>query len=503
MKTINKAFMLWSVIAIWSSLVATSTFAAYDNWFNRTSQTRWKSYNSWYNSWNSGVFGQYTKNITQSTANVSNWIQVTYSTSDAATLTYLQAFNFQNAFSGLWIGITVSQTNITNWIQVTVISTDSTTITKLQGLGNITPNNLVQWVTNTTYSQYEKNITKTPVNISNWVQITYTTTDPATFTFLQGWFQFSTLFTQYWNSVTVSQANVSNWVQVTVTSTDAVTITKLQGLENRNYGNNYDNTQWNINNIYSQFAQYSKNVSQSTANISNWVQVTYSTSDSATLTYLQWLNFQTIFSTYWIGISVAQTNISNWVQVTITSTDAATITKLQNLGNIGSNIFQWNTNNNLYSQYIQYEKNVSKSSVNISNWVQVTFTTIDSATLTFLQGWFQFSTLFTQYWTLVSISQANISNWVQVTITSTDAATITKLQNLWNTSSNNFVQPQNNSFHENTVRATPINYQFTKPEIKKPEIIKKAEIKKPEVKKVIVKKAVKKVVKKQIKKNKK
>ena len=82
---------------------------------------------------------------------------------------------------------------------------------------------------------------------------------------------------------------------------------------------------------------------------------------------------------------------------------------------------------------LAFKKNITRTVANISNGIQVTETTADSATLAKL------NTMFTkEQWKtpkktnpLITITKTQISNWIQTIITSTDPATITKIQSSW------------------------------------------------------------------------
>lgn len=79
--------------------------------------------------------------------------------------------------------------------------------------------------------------------------------------------------------------------------------------------------------------------------------------------------------------------------------------------------------------YESVKKNISQSVRSTTNGIVITYTTNDSNTLRFLQGWFNFSSLYGSY-PNISVSQVNISYGVQVTIISSDWDLISKLQQI-------------------------------------------------------------------------
>ncbi len=163
------------------------------------------------------------------------------------------------------------------------------------------------------FQNYKDTIQRSRINISNGVQITLTSTDPATVTKLQSEKYPSPKDTNVQQTVT----NITNGIQVTRTSMDAATVTRLQN--NQNLGNE---NHFNKDN----------NVQRSVQNITNGITITMTSTDPATVTKLQSDARPAPKDT---NIQQSITNITNGVQITLTSTDPAIVTKLQNGQYIG------------------------------------------------------------------------------------------------------------------------------------------------------------------------
>jgi hypothetical protein len=210
------------------ALISTSvTFAASMDTSGQNGQTQGDGHHK------RGPGMMFGKNVQRSVVNISNGVQVTMTSTDAATVTKLQAF--QQPTPPANSNVTVAQTNVSNGVQITMSSTDAATVTKLQSSGGFgrgfggprggkggrhgargfggTKSNL--------------NVQRSVANISNGIQITMTSTDAATVTKLQTVNQRPASLSANSN-VTVTRTNISNGVQITMTSTDAATVTRLQ-----------------------------------------------------------------------------------------------------------------------------------------------------------------------------------------------------------------------------------------------------------------------------------
>lgn len=162
-------------------------------------------------------------------------------------------------------------------------------------------------------------------------------------------------FIWYGNNVTVSISNTTLGVQILATSSDTSTISNLQnagwvniitGISSYNYNYNYnynhnDNYQYvpnptytNTDNRYRRGTYVFGNTSQivrSLYNISNGVQMNFTSPDYTTMLFLQRFSFTSIFS-YLSGISISQSNVSWGTQVTVTAGSTSTIQEIQNIG---------------------------------------------------------------------------------------------------------------------------------------------------------------------------
>ena len=190
-------------------------------------------------------------------------------------------------------------------------------------------------------------------------------------------------FTRFGNSVTLSVANTTLGVQITATSYDTSTVSSLQnagwaaiitGVSNsggygyNNYGSPYStpntytqtynynqNPGYNYNNnyqynytpapVYTYTPTYTNNyqagstffwntvyqISRSLSNISNGVQMTFTSPDYNTMRYLQGLSFSSLFS-HMSGVSISRSDISGGTQITVTAGSTSSIQEIQNIG---------------------------------------------------------------------------------------------------------------------------------------------------------------------------
>lgn len=182
-----------------------------------------------------GMFGM---NVQRSVTNIADGIQITMTSTDAATVTKLQSRTAPPAPANS--NVTVTQTNITNGVQIAVTSTDAATVSKLQsdaasghgfGFGFGGPHGEGKGGMGGMFGQ---NVQRSVTNITNGIQVTMTSTDAATVTKLQS----RKVPTPPANSlVSFSQTNITNGIQMTITSTDAATVTKLQsGASGKGFG---------------------------------------------------------------------------------------------------------------------------------------------------------------------------------------------------------------------------------------------------------------------------
>ncbi len=148
-----------------------------------------------------GMFGQeFDKNVTRSVQNIDSGVQITLTSTDAATVTKLQSLKVPQSRANADQNVnrpnlSVSSVNVSNGIQITVTSTDAATVTKLQtnapnahgfdfGIG-VERGKRGPGMPGMFGQEFDKNVTRSVQNIDNGIQITLTSTDAATVTKLQ------------------------------------------------------------------------------------------------------------------------------------------------------------------------------------------------------------------------------------------------------------------------------------------------------------------------------
>jgi hypothetical protein len=65
--------------------------------------------------------------------------------------------------------------------------------------------------------------------------------------------------------------------------------------------------------------------------ISNGIKLTLSSADYSTMRYLQWYQYSSLFTDF-VGVSISTSNISWWVEVTITWSNSSTIDQINRIG---------------------------------------------------------------------------------------------------------------------------------------------------------------------------
>ncbi len=121
------------------------------------------------------------KNITVTQSNITNGVQLTITSTDATMVKTIQEREAQGGFMGKGHGmfgqkgmlknLDRSVTNVANGVEITMTSTDADTVTKLQAMERPKfPEKVLA----------DKNITVTQTNITNGVRVTITSTDADT-----------------------------------------------------------------------------------------------------------------------------------------------------------------------------------------------------------------------------------------------------------------------------------------------------------------------------------
>lgn len=133
----TKLLVIGSIIT--SSILVGSAFAASPTYTEHTdSSNKAKQHKEWSHSGALAQRGIFMANITRTVANIPSGIQITETTSDAATLAKLNAtFAQQQSTAPKHANplITVTRAQISDGIQTTMTSTDAATVTKLQANG--------------------------------------------------------------------------------------------------------------------------------------------------------------------------------------------------------------------------------------------------------------------------------------------------------------------------------------------------------------------------------
>lgn len=89
--------------------------------------------------------------------------------------------------------------------------------------------------------------------------------------------------------------------------------------------------------------------------------------------------------------------------------------------------FAQRTNSGAVNQSL-YANKITRTVNNIANWVEITMTTTDAATLTHMQTMFDNNQAKVPANSLITVKREKLANWTKVTMTSTDAATIKSIQ---------------------------------------------------------------------------
>lgn len=123
-----KKTTLFASAAVIGWLLLTSSAMAYMGQWQ--SKWMWQRYNSWAISSN---YSTYWVNVIRSVTNISNWVEVTLTTSDSATLEHMKAMFTQNALKAPKNTlIKVERTQLSNGTKLTVTSTDANTVKLIQ-----------------------------------------------------------------------------------------------------------------------------------------------------------------------------------------------------------------------------------------------------------------------------------------------------------------------------------------------------------------------------------
>lgn len=125
----------WAVIG-WLLVASISTWMAYiGQWKNNNTNSIWNRMwyvrsASWYTNSN---YDLYAKNITRTVNNIANWVEITMTTSDSATLEHMKSMFTQNkdkiSPNSL---IKTERTELSNWTKLTITSTDADTVKLIQ-----------------------------------------------------------------------------------------------------------------------------------------------------------------------------------------------------------------------------------------------------------------------------------------------------------------------------------------------------------------------------------